>query len=490
MDIKYSAQQKSSLPLSVCMAYSAPYITSTWLASPVGLLQGIYAKYYGLSLTMIAAVILCARVFDSVTDPLIGYCNDRYFRRTGTRKPFLLVGALLCIPSSYCLFAPIDFSTLEMSSHVSVIYFISCFTAFYITSTLFEIPHLAWANELAHSSKDKTKLFSVRTIAFYFGVLLFYAVPLLPNFETTDITPETLRVSVTLASLMMMVFLYIGLRYAPDNCQSDSINQQGDPNDRSRLFAPIFPKVEKIKTVSTWSVFINDFLNNPPFTLFLGAFLFTGLTMGIFYGLFFIYVDSYLGLGALYAQATMLGFLAAIVSVPIWNLLSNTLSKKSSWMLCVVLMLVGFIYIGTLKADDANFYDLLIAIALINSGSVCLWSISPAILAETIDYSSWKYRHENTATYFSLYVFIGKISIALAMSLGIAIVGWYGLDMNAVSHDASGIYGLRLVMVWLPLIFASFALMFIALIPITASRHSIIRRRLDGRIKLLTAEKA
>ena len=70
-------------------AYALPVITMLWLHAPLVIIQGIYAKYYGLSLTTIAAIVLLGRFFDAVTDPLIGYYSDRYRRRTGTRKPFV-----------------------------------------------------------------------------------------------------------------------------------------------------------------------------------------------------------------------------------------------------------------------------------------------------------------------------------------------------------------------------------------------------------------
>ncbi len=114
----------------------------TWLGAPIPILQGIYAKYYGFSLTTLATIILLARFFDAITDPLIGYYSDRYARRTGTRKPFILAGGLLLILSAYFLYVPIG-GDIGESSNVSVAYFTFWFMALYLAMTLFEIPHSA-----------------------------------------------------------------------------------------------------------------------------------------------------------------------------------------------------------------------------------------------------------------------------------------------------------------------------------------------------------
>ena len=122
------------------LAYAMPHIGITLLTIPVAMvLGGIYAKYSGLSLTAIGTVMLVARLFDAVTDPLIGYCSDRKRVQTGTRKPFIVLGALALAPCSYFLFVPHE--------GVSIAYFTFWYLAFYLALTIFWIPYMAWANE-------------------------------------------------------------------------------------------------------------------------------------------------------------------------------------------------------------------------------------------------------------------------------------------------------------------------------------------------------
>ena len=61
-------------------------------------LSGLYATHYGLPLAVISMVMLTANLFDAVTDPTIGYLSDRYHARTGSRRPFIVVGVLMLIP--------------------------------------------------------------------------------------------------------------------------------------------------------------------------------------------------------------------------------------------------------------------------------------------------------------------------------------------------------------------------------------------------------
>ena len=71
--------------------------------------------------------------------------------------------------------------------------------AFYLGYTLFEIPHLSWANDFSISSMEKNTIYGYRGFGGYLGTLLFFVVPLLPIFETSEFTPETLKWSVLVA---------------------------------------------------------------------------------------------------------------------------------------------------------------------------------------------------------------------------------------------------------------------------------------------------
>ena len=470
---------KSSVPLSVSLAYSAPHIASTWLIAPMGIIQGIYAKHYGLPLTLIAAAILLAKVFDAITDPMIGYYSDRYYQQKKTRKPFILTGGLVLVLSGYFLFVPTNIVTLQPVSEVHISYFIIWFFVFFLAWTLFEIPHLAWANDLALKAEDKLKIFSMRTAAYYLGLLLFYLVPLLPFFDTNNITPDTLRVSVFCAGFSMFVLLPFCLLQVPNRNGPATLVWSDDFGNKDCRPFPSCNSHAKKKKLSGIFVALIHIYSNKPYVIFIASFLLKAISTGMFYGLFYIYVDAYLGLGDHFAQASIVALGPAIVSVPVWYRLSEIVGKKNTWICSVLIIFLTFLYVGSFKPEETQFHDLVLAMGFLSAGAACMWGIGSAMLAEVIDYSTWKYRVEKTASYFSLYAFMNKVSWALSSSLGLGIAGWYGFDVSAASHSAETVWGLRMAMVWVPLAFAAMAVCMGLFIPINTRRHAIIRRRLD-----------
>ena len=464
---KIFVPNQSSSTFMKYTAYALPVITMVWLHAPLVIVQGIYAKYYGLSLTTIAAVVLFGRIFDAVTDPLIGYYSDRYRRRTGTRKPFVLAGGVLMIVSGYFLYVPFS---------ASVLYFSLCMFAFYLAYTLFDIPHNAWASELAQSANDKSTIYSFRSIGVFVGLVLFYAMPLLPFFETSDITPETLKVSVIAASVLMVVFLIVCMKYTPDGRHSVVV----DKSPKSKPSVSIF-------TISRIQLVYKAVIANKPLCLFLGSYIFYGLGYGMWLGLVFLYVDGYLGVGELFAQVFLTAYIVGILITPVWCKLAIKLGKKFTMSLAFALLIISFIYTGMLKPGEAGLSDLLVLKITNTLGASGILAIAPAMLSKIIDYSSWKFRSDNTAMYFSLYAFLSKMGVAIGAGFGLAIAGWYGFDATTTTQAAGNVSGLLFAMVWLPIACLLSALLFNVLNPMNARRHKIVRSRLDSQMSRANA---
>ena len=462
------ATKKSSLSLSHYLSFSAPQLIVIWLGAPIQVLQGIYAKYYGFSLATLASIILLARLFDAISDPLIGYFSDRYHRRTGTRKPFLVAGGLLLLVSAYFLYVPVGGDAYGPSTNVTVAYFTFWFMVFYLALTMFEIPHAAWASELARTSADKARIFSYRSIAGLLGMVCFYLVPLLPFFDTQDITPETLKVSVISAGVLMLPLLYFCIKNTPN---SSSLDAACNPNTGVQL-----DKQSSLRDL------LRSLVGNKPMVIFFSAFLMYGFGIGMWYSLVFLYVDGYLGLGEYFAKVFLLSFTVGIIATPLWCKLAIVFGKKTILSTAMILLIISFLYAGRLEPGVTGFWELLLLQVVNVLGGTCMVAFAPALLSEIIDYGTWKFRVEQTATYYALFAFLGKLNIAIGGGLGLAIAGWYGFDATSTVQTSEGITGIMLGMAWLPIIFIVIALVLIVLNPIDTRRHGIVRRRLDTRI--------
>ena len=456
VDTSPCIETKKQLTLLQGVAYGLPLLPLYFMFGPIAILQGIYAKYFGLALTTIASVLFIARLFDAISDPLIGFFADRYYARYGSRKIFIAVGGILFIVASWFLYVP--------PANVSEGYFLFWFLAFYLAFTLFEIPHLAWGSALAENSQEKNRVYGLRSFFIFLGALLFFGMPLLPWFETNEFTPQTLKWSALVAGVLMLPTLFICIRSVPRVL----VRSEGSHSNAKFKKDDVLFSLKRI-------------FYNKPLRVLTVAHIFTGFGSGMWLTLLFIFVDAYLNLGEQFALAYVVSFSISILTLRLWFLLARSYGKQVTWMSGMVLVVLGLVGTGLLSPNDTGWLELLLCMIFISSGFACFHIMVPSLLSDIIDYGTLKFGTDQTATYFSLYTFINKTVAALGGALGLAIAGWVGFDPSAISHSEKTIQGLIFGIAWVPAAAIFLSIIFISRIPITANQHAIIRRRLDIR---------
>jgi Na+/melibiose symporter-like transporter len=438
----------------VSIQYALPRVATISLYAPINIVQGVYAKYYAISLTSIATAILVIRLFDAFTDPLIGHFSDKSQATRGTRKPYLATGGAILAMSGYFLYSP--------PSNPDIWYLSIWFVFFYVGYTLFEIPHLAWGGELSLDTHQKTQTFFIRALTSVLGTGLFYSIPLLPMWNGTDITPDTLRFSALLSCGLLIPLLYFCLRNVP-------------PGGYQNAFSLSDNFIDKRVTLRKKLAFVFD---NRPLMIFLGAFVFSGCGLGMWFGLLYIYVDPYLGMGSIFAKVYLISLALNLISPVIWERVAKHVGKKRTWVAALVLALVSFFISYILTPVNSNFLYLVFLLVINSASVICIEAVSQSMLSDIVDYSTVKYGDTKGSTYFSLYIFTYKAVFALGGALGLAIAGWFGFDPSSASNDATAVGGLKVAMALIPCVFVSIGIAIVLFSPISEHKHSIIRRKL------------
>ena len=424
------------------MSYAVPAIPVYFLIGPLYIVQGIYAKYFGLELEKIGMVLLISRFFDAITDPVIGYYSDRYYAKHCSRKPLILVGAVLLTVSSWFLYVP--------PTSVSLAYFLVWFLTFYFAYTLFEIPHLSWANDISFNSTEKNHIYAWRASGMYIGSLLFFSVPLLPIFESHSFTPETLRWTILIVAILMGPSLVWCLSKVPNSRPQFGQNKKNNmANQKS----------------SDYKISSYHLIGNTPLLWFLISFLLSGVGVGMWFVLIFLFVESYLNQGDSFALTYVAGIGVSILTLTIWPRLAEYFGKKSIWIFSILMITTGLLGTGNLLPNEHARGGLLLCMIFIYCGFTALNVIAPSILGDIVDYGVHKYGVELSGKYFSLYTLTMKGSLAIGGSLGLFIAGWYGFDAMAESQSLDAIFGMRLACAWLPALIVLMSTISIVMIP-------------------------
>lgn len=96
-----------------------------------------YVSYYangiaGLGVVIISVILTGMRIFDGITDPIIGYIIDKTNGKFGKFRPYMVIGYILLAASSLVLF----FTTHLVPVFLRIPYFIIVYTVYIIGYTL------------------------------------------------------------------------------------------------------------------------------------------------------------------------------------------------------------------------------------------------------------------------------------------------------------------------------------------------------------------
>ena len=122
-----------------------------------------YVSDLGLDFAAVALVMLLARSFDAVTDPLIGFLSDRTNTKWGRRRIWMFFSIPLLMIATYKIFFPneawewvplsLDFLSLNLGSGGH--YLLFWFLVLWFGWSMLFIPYYSWAAELSSDYNER-----------------------------------------------------------------------------------------------------------------------------------------------------------------------------------------------------------------------------------------------------------------------------------------------------------------------------------------------
>jgi GPH family glycoside/pentoside/hexuronide:cation symporter len=122
-----------------------------------------YADVVQLSPALVSAAIFLGKLWDAVTDPVMGYVSDTTRSRWGRRRPYVAGSA---VPLALCFF--LLFSPPIGSPTVVFCYLLLMYVLLNSALTVYAVPYIAWGAELTRDYHERTTVVQVRSL---FGVV-------------------------------------------------------------------------------------------------------------------------------------------------------------------------------------------------------------------------------------------------------------------------------------------------------------------------------
>jgi GPH family glycoside/pentoside/hexuronide:cation symporter len=408
------------LPLGVKLAYGAPNFAGAGMAIPVAIHMSIfYSDTILVPLGYIAMAVAFARAFDAITDPFMGWISDRTKTRWGRRRPWMMIGAPLCALAFIALFSPpISLSPMEAARWFTV-----TFVLFFVSTTMYGIPHYGLGPEITLDYKERLSLFGWMEGFSVLGTMFAAAAPalLITALGSDRQAYSTLAIAMGVLLVILYVVLCARIQERPDFYQRES--------------NPLVPGVRRV-------------MRNRPFRVLLAVYLaasITGAIPGLMMPYFTKYVlqpenpDRWIGLFLLTY------FASAFLFMPLWIRAARRWGKKLIYLITFAMGITGSAALFFMRQGDI-LPTFLILIWAGSSFGVRLF-LAPAMQADVIDYDELLTGKRREAQYGALWAIMTKFTVIPSASIPLSIIASLGFQPNVEQSETvrvaiSAIFGL------------------------------------------------
>ncbi|MBL8226616.1 MAG: MFS transporter [Chromatiales bacterium] len=433
MAVDSSGRSSSRLPVSTYVGYGAGQVGGQILRDTPALILPIYmTTVLGMEAALAGIVIIIAKFWVVLADPVAGILSDRSQSRWGRRRPFILAGGLIAALSFVLLFVgPATDRQFTLFAYMTVIYLVLN-TGY----SLYSVPYLTMASEMSDDPDERTKLLSFRNACLAIGLVVGGA--LAPKIVAWVAggggTPRDgyevmgLVLGAVIAASALWVFL--GTARAPARAATEGT----------------LPLREQLRVA--WQ--------NKPFVVLITANIVQYISAGIGYagGFFFFAYAFGLGLGAFDVIPVWIIVIsvASIASMPVLVWASARFGKMAVYKWCLILYAITIQ--GYFLADkDSLWLVWLIAagIGLFNGGFILM---SFSVLTDTVNYDRLRSGISREGTLSAVYSAVDKIGNALGSTLFLFFLSLIGFvesrDGSIVEQTPGVLRGISLAYIVAP----------------------------------------
>ena len=419
-----------------------------------------YSNIFGLRLDQVALLLVVTRIWDAVSDPMMGILADRTRTRWGKYRPYLL---FMAIPFALC--GVLLFTTPDASPSFKLVWAYVTYILMMTVYTGINVPYGAMLGVMTDDSDGKTVLSSYRMFFAYAGsfIALFCWEPLCKALGGYDTSAGWQHAMFVIAAVCLVLFLLcFGMTR------------------------------EKLHTVSTASVGsdLKSLVRNAPWWILIGAALCSNLfctVRGSTVAYFFSDViggDVHLNLGGwsflFYAGLFLsIGEVCNMIGVALAVPLAARLGKKTTYMMSFAALIVLSAIFFYIPVNGSGYWWMLVLQVLISIFTGVLFPMVWSMYADVSDFAENRDGSASTGLIFSSSSMAQKFGGAFGGAAVMWLLAAFGYDTTAGAvQTPEALNGLKLLMSWIPAAVAALAVVVVSFYPLTRSRMEVIQKEL------------
>jgi glycoside/pentoside/hexuronide transporter len=438
-----------------------------------------YSNIFGLSLAHAGTLVLVTKLYDAVSDPVMGLIADRTNTRWGKYRPYLLWIAIpFAVAGVLAFFTPQtdNYTFKHVYAYVTYILMMTVYTAI-------NVPYGAMLGVMTDDSREKSVFSSFRMFFAFIGSFIAMGSfePLLKlrqsilgtlpaEWTLADSTPADWTIAVSVigivcAVLFILSFVMTRERVTEAEMAKEPVKENSDETAKTSV-------AEDLKAL----------VANGPWWMLLGGGIAILLFNCVRGGAAAYYFADVLGTNAIFTLALFLtvGEISQLVGVVVTVPVSEKIGKKATFLLVLVAVTVLSIIVAFLPETPAGMWALLVSQILIciaiGINSPLLWSM----FADVADYSELKNGRASTGLIFSSSSMAQKFGAAFGSAIVLWVLMAFGYDnAKGAVQTPEALATIKALISWIPAIGSAAGIAIMLGYPLTDKKMSEIHQELS-----------
>lgn len=407
------------------LAYGAGGVIPIALFNIAGQLMSLMGNIsLGLSAVWLGVILIIPRIWDAVSDPLVGHISDNLRTPWGRRRPLLLVGGVAVaisftlmwwIPDGNGVLAWIG---VEWSTQwFQLFYILLWLLIFYTACTVFEIPHGALGMEMTSDPHERTRLFSAKSFCgnlFAMGTPWLFALANLEFFR---------GVGGNELDGMRYVSLIVAVLLIPATLWWTAVVRE-----------PRFVIAAQQKTRPFWRDMRRVVINRSfmvlvcvVFTLAIG-FNFVNL-LGYYISIFYLYGGDKVAASTFLGVTGTIWAITGLLAIFPLNYIAPRLGKRNTLLIAIGLMASAQLL--KIVCYNPDFpYLVIIPIVLLSSGMLFFFTLAASMIGDVCDEDDLSTGYRSEGSYYSVYWWFIKLGMAPASLVAGLLIAFTQFDQT------------------------------------------------------------
>lgn len=397
---------------------------------------------------------LLGKIFDAITDPIMGVISDKYDLCFGRRRTYFLFGSFFVAISFFMLWYGFGISTTINK----YIYYLFSYLLFSAAFTIVMIPYNAIVPEMTSDYNNRTLIITYRNIFSVIGSILVGVGPGIIFAKVPD-RPVLAFVLIGLAFSLLFGIVWIIVFFASYENKT---------------------KVQESQTIKEAFVGFKTMFHNKSFLDYLKLYL-TGQGAG---DLVLATVVIYLGavINKANSYGLVIGILVGmqIIALPIYYKIANKYSKTKPLKIGVPLLTFG-LALAFLLRENTNDILLIVVSIFCGFGVTGFIYTTSLMFPDLADIDELITSRRREGAYAGVATFIRKLISGLIMGgLGIAL-SFIGYDANLVQQSPFTIFGIKIIFCVIPVVLMLISYSVTKRYKITEQTYKVLKKELDYR---------